>query len=142
MYRSVWHQGLQRPLANHAHAIVNAVLPRDSLLSKTSRLLLAFYISGLLHYLTDIGLGLRGNESGAVLFFCLQPLGMMIEAAVQTVPGLPASVRRVIGYLWVVAFMAWSVPVWAYPQMRLGLDPAGTVPFHFLPPLIRALTSK
>lgn len=142
--RSVWQQGLQRPLAGHANAIVNAVLPRGSLLSRMSRLIIAFFISGLIHLLVDIGLGVPRGESGAVLFFCLQPLGIMTEEAVQsTVLGrLPVFARKVLGYLWVIAFMSWSVPVWLYPHLRLGMDAADMLPFHFVSPVIKALTPR
>lgn len=140
--RSVWQQGLQRPLAGHANAIVNAVLPQGSLLSRMSRLLLAFFISGLLHVLTDVGLGVRSDESGAVLFFCLQPLGIMIEEVAQPYgTSLPTFLRRIIGYAWVIAFMSWSVPVWSYPHLRLGMNAADMVPVHVVAPLIRALTT-
>lgn len=109
-----------------------------------SRPLLAFFISGLIHLLTDIGLGVPRRESGAILFFCLQPLGIMLEEAVQSiVPGqLPVSVRKVAGYIWVMAFMSWSVPVWLYPHLRLGMNAADMLPFHFVSPLIKALASK
>lgn len=105
-----------------------------------SRLLLAFFISGLLHYLTDTGLGVRSNESGAVLFFSLQPLGIMLEEAVQqttTRLKIPTWIRKIIGYLWVVVFMSWSVPIWSYPHLRLGMDAADMLPFELASPLIR-----
>lgn len=107
-----------------------------------SRLLLAFFISGLLHVLTDVGLGVRSGESGAVLFFCLQPLGIMIEEAAQTTLGgsLPAFVRKMVGYAWVIAFMTWSVPVWSFPHLRLGMKAADMLPVRILAPVAQVLT--
>lgn len=140
--RPVWQQELHRPLEGHANAIVNVVLPRSSVLSRYSGLLLAFFISGYLHYLCDLGFGVRSDESGAVLFFCLQALGILIEEAVQTVPGVPSFARKIIGHVWVVVFMSWSAPVWFYQHMRTDMDPAGILPVHFVSPLMQAWSSK
>ena len=81
-------------------------------------------ISGLMHIASDVGGQLAWSESGALQFFCMQALGIMIEDTVQAVyqritgrkaGAHPTLVERSIGYAWVVFFIVWTTPVWVYP---------------------------
>lgn len=67
-------------------------------------------------------------ESGAVQFFCVQALGIMIEDGVQYLhrrlfkrdSGAQHSLlERCIGYAWVLAFLVWTTPVWIFPVTRI-----------------------
>ena len=90
-------------------------------------------------------MGIPRAEAGSLVFFLLQPLGIMLEDGLQALTRhTPASrslsqVRRIVGYLWVVMFLAWSTPTWFYPQQRLGIDPANLLPFRVFPHLTRQL---
>ena len=90
-------------------------------------------------------MGIPRAEAGSLVLFLLQPLGIMLEDAIQTLTRrVPTSrsldwIRRVVGYVWVVVFLAWSTPKWFYPQQRLGIDPANLLPFRIIRPVIRQL---
>lgn len=145
--RTFWHQCLRQGLNGHADVIADSVLkiPRATLLSRYTRLFLAFLISGLIHHSSDLAMGIPRAEAGSLVLFLLQPLGIMLEDAIQTLTRrFPTSrsldqVRRVVGYVWVVVFLSWSTPKWFYPQQRLGIDPANLLPFRIVGPVIRQL---
>lgn len=70
------------------------------------------------------------RQSGAMQFFCIQALGIMIEDGVQgafnkgfkgETRGYVGMAGRIIGYAWVLFFLVWTSPVWVFPatlQMR------------------------
>jgi hypothetical protein len=78
----------------------------------------------------DIGGGLSMRQSGAMLFFCMQALGIMIEDGVQalyrqSMKGKMTTrakrIARTVGYGWVLFFIVWRSPVSVFPahlQMR------------------------
>ena len=113
-----------------ARSLVQDVLhlPQDSLSARYSKILVTFYISGLLHLSTDVAIGIGWGESGAIRFFCMQAVGILIEDSVQalyrridpeTQRPLPRQMLvRMIGFVWLGCFLAWTTPVWAYPAMR------------------------
>jgi hypothetical protein len=107
-------------------------LRRGTILSRYSRLLLAFLISGAVHHCMEHFYRFSAEDSFAVeRFYALQAFGIMLEDAVQAMTAhvpLSKSVRRAVGYFWVLAFMAWSTPIMSYPSMRGG-DPGQIVPF-------------
>ena len=113
------------------------------MLSRYMRLFLAYLISGLVHHSSDLAMGIPRAEAGSLIFFLLQPLGIMVEDAMQALTRhVPTSrslgwVRPIVGYTWVVVFLSWSTPKWFYPQQRLGVDPADLLPFRIIGPLIR-----
>lgn len=115
------------------------------MLSRYMRLFLAFLISGLIHHSSDLAMGIPRAEAGSLIFFLLQPLGIMLEDAFQALARqVPisrslGSMERIVCYLWVVMFLAWSTPTWFYPQQRLGIDPANLLPFSVIGPLISQL---
>ena len=145
--RTFWHQCLRQGLNGHADVIADSIIkiPRATILSRYTRLFLAFLISGLIHHSSDLAMGIPRVEAGSLVLFLLQPLGIMLEDAIQTLTrhvstsGSLGRVRRTVGYVWVVVFLAWSTPKWFYPQQRLGIDPANLLPFHVVGPVIRKL---
>ena len=87
---------------------------------------LVFTVSGVFHTLSDISQRIPRSESGAMRFFCIQALGIMIEDAVQALfKELRAEEKadksriltRAAGYMWVVAWLTWTSPIWIYPVM-------------------------
>ena len=145
--RTFWHQCLRQGLNGHADVIADSIIkiPRATILSRYTRLFLVFLISGLIHHSSDLAMGIPRAEASSMVLFLLQPLGIMLEDAIQTFTGdVPSSgslgrVRRAVGYVWVVLFLAWSTPKWFYPQQRLGLDPANLLPFRVVGPVLHQL---
>ena len=77
----------------------------------------------------DVGEGYLVKDSGSLHFFLTQAGGIMLEDAVQALyrswSGLrrekeTTRARRLIGWIWVVAFLWWSTPCWFYPRLRQG----------------------
>lgn len=87
---------------------------------------LVFSVSGVFHLCCDITQGIPSLESGAMRFFILQALGIMLEDAVSAVLGrlCPRKFRNIssslkpLGYVWVATWLMWSSPTWIYSSMR------------------------
>ncbi|GME48372.1 tri7-like toxin biosynthesis protein [Neofusicoccum parvum] len=140
---TLWHQCLRRGLTGHADLVADRLLraPRGTRASRYARLFAAFLLSGLVHRACERGMGVPPADGGALLFFPLQALGILAEDAVQAVVGrrVRARVGRAVGYVWVVVFLAWSSPVWFYPQQRVGTDPELLMPVRLFGPLVRVV---
>lgn len=98
---------------------------------------LVFAVSGIFHTLCDVSQGISVYESGAMRFFCIQAIGIMFEDAFQAVSKelLRGNknmnlwiMERVVGYLWLVVWLAWTSPVWIYMAMQRDTG-APIVPF-------------
>lgn len=94
-------------------------------------LFVVFFISGLFHLAEDVGEGMKWRDSGSFRYYCMQPIGIMLEDAVQEIyrrnsksEGKKARGHRpwerIMGYLWFVAWMTWTTPAWVYPQALLA----------------------
>lgn len=128
-------------LTGHADLVVDNTLPflsRHSLISRYARLAISFLISGLIHYRADQLMGVPDVENGAVVFFLLQALVIMLEDTVAPMASaiLPSSLRRVLGWVWVLSFLVWSSPTWIYSSSRLGIDSAALLPVRLVGPLV------
>lgn len=112
-------------------------LPAHGIVPRYTKIVLAFFISGVVHQLIDMVNGLTWGQSNATRFFVTQALGIMIEDAAQEIwrrsfgggkggdhPQETARWKRIVGFIWVWAFMAWTVPVWTYALIarRAGLE--------------------
>ncbi len=112
----------------------------------------AFAISGLLHQITEVAQGLSWAESGAMEFFVLQAVGIVIEDGFQWMIGIPFArkksetekrttlvsrvvdsvwTRRLVGYTWVLIFLSWASPIWFYPSLRRHTGTEKDVLFPF-----------
>lgn len=119
-------------------------LPKRTPVSRYTHLFLTFFISGLIHALTDVAEGFAWQQSGSLRFFCTQAVGIVIEDSFGafTRRALPdqqkASIHqlfnKVLGYIWVITFMVWSTPAWIYPSLYLnrGEDKDLIVPFSLV----------
>ena len=129
--RSVfWHQHTRQKFNSPATFITNTVLGLKSgtVLARYTNMLLTFMISGLVHRITDVAAGIPWRSSGAYTFFCTQALGIILEDSVQAsyryicgtkrTSGPPQRWIRMVGYVWVLAFLVWSTPAWFYPLLR------------------------
>ncbi|KAH7316969.1 membrane bound O-acyl transferase family-domain-containing protein [Stachybotrys elegans] len=134
-----WHQMFRTFLMGHADLVVDNTLPflpRHSLISRYARLVIAFFISGAIHYRADQLQGVSHKDNGAVAFFLLQALVIMVEDAVEPMVTrvLPAPLRRVLGYVWVLSFLVWASPIWIYSTSRLGIDSTALLPVRIVEP--------
>lgn len=84
-----------------------------------------FFISGLIHLVTDWGIGVPKSEAQGLNFFMTQPFAIMLEVAVQDLyrkyirkSGQPKSWEYIVGYIWVAVYFTWTAPTWFYPQVR------------------------
>ena len=143
-----WHQINRRLIADPIEFILHDVLNMDKLVNDTilryTTLLFHFLISGLHHLAIDITSGIPWHESGAVRFFLMQGLGIIFERMVRfsyriVFPGSyvdsqPAWWIRMVGYVWVIVFLSWTIPGWMYPMIsrtRNGLEDS-LLPFSVL----------
>jgi len=128
--RKSWHQAVRSDLDGPSRFVTFTILrlPRGTLVARYSNIFWAFFISGVLHWNPKRVGALSLEKSGAIRFFYTQPFGIMIEDGVQelyrrargkTPPQSPTPMwAKLIGYVWVIAFLAWSTPSWAYPVLR------------------------
>ncbi|ORY04455.1 membrane bound O-acyl transferase family-domain-containing protein [Clohesyomyces aquaticus] len=154
-----WHQAMSSCLTGPAKYLTFRLLrlPRRSLISRYILTTIVFVLSGCMHLCADTAAGIPISESGVVRFFATQALGLVIEDFVQgawriveeeggkswTLPPIwrarwkapkKSGVRwwqKGIGYVWVVAWLAWSMPVWTYPAARRSQG-EGILPFSIL----------
>ena len=103
---------------------------------------------------TDVALGMSGQESGSIRFFCVQALGIMLEDAVQELWRCWLRRRQKImnkevrvgkwekgaGYLWTLAFIVWSTPAWGYPAIRRQTGKANDAILPFS--VLRTMTGR
>jgi hypothetical protein len=108
-------------------------------------IMLVFQLSGLIHIIGDIAAGVPVRESGVMQWFSIQALGFLLEDSVVAtwykLTGVRVNERklwqRVIGFVWVVGWMVWTMPVWTYPIARESKG-EGILPFS----MVRGLLAK
>ncbi|PYH81624.1 putative toxin biosynthesis protein [Aspergillus uvarum CBS 121591] len=116
-----WHQTFRQLLTANADFLLALMrISPKGRLGWTLRALLAFTVSGVIHLFMDVGFGVPMAKSGALWFFCLQIVGVVIESIVRDLfqplrARMNPGVKRVIGYVWVALFMLWTVPIWINP---------------------------
>ncbi|KAM7198352.1 cytochrome p450 3a7 [Rhypophila sp. PSN 637] len=143
-----WHQGLQNNLRGTANWITTNMLrvKSHSLLSRYLKILLAFFFSGLVHVPSDMGSAVPAAQSGAIQFFCMQPIGLMIEDVFSPLFRPLWRYRawriaaRPLGYFWVITFLAWSGPVRWFPVIRMQNLETETFGFGAFRPLGKVIS--
>lgn len=144
-----WHKYQQQKMSSPASFVTNSVLglPKGTPVSRYTHLFLTFFISGLMHAMTDLAEGFTWQQSGSLRFFCTQAVGIIVEDGIRTFYrwALPnwkqasthQTFNKILGYIWVVIFMVWSTPAWIYPSLyaNKGEDKDLIVPFS----LVRAI---
>lgn len=124
--RTFYHQGLRKAITGPADFFVDEVLSfqRGTLLSRYTRLVLAFSISGLIHHCGEVSSGIPQAERGQMTYFTMQAMGIMIEDAVialydrSSIVKLPRNLEFALGYVWVLAWLVWITPTWFYAGLR------------------------
>ena len=112
--------------------------PRGTNLSSYTQLYFGFFLSGIVHLLSDYALEKR-IVSRSIKFFVLQAMAITFEDLVIYITkrlslfqeSKPASgkangfwvkaVARVIGYCWVVLWLCFSLPIWLDELCVIGL---------------------
>ena len=104
-------------------------MTRGSLLPRALAVSVTFLFSGILHLAANVSLhpDTPWQDLGPVLFFATQGIGIIIEHSFLVLVGVirggkeprkePSILLRLLGYIWVISFLAWSGPVWIYPQI-------------------------
>ncbi|TLS27946.1 hypothetical protein PpBr36_02000 [Pyricularia pennisetigena] len=75
-----WRQTWRKWVTGHADAISDEVLgiPRRTLVSVYTRLWLAFFLSGVCHISSDVGMGIPISKAVSFTTFILQPVGIVL----------------------------------------------------------------
>jgi hypothetical protein len=116
-------------LSSHGKFLVRRLhLKRGANASSYVQLYTAFFLSGIIHWMGDYKL--LGNWSGGGLrFFMLQAVAIMCEdgviALASNVVGLKGRRWRLLGYLWVLMWFAYSVPAWMDPMIKGRMNETG-----------------
>ncbi|KAK8021974.1 hypothetical protein PG993_012741 [Apiospora rasikravindrae] len=136
----LWHQTLRKTFGSYARRLLkySGVSP-DGFVGRYATKVVEFAMSGTLHWMADCILRVPWAESGAMPFFLSHALGVLLEDCITTANRRFAlvqcpTVRRVIGYVWVIAFLIISTPLWMEPTsqyVRPGVDVM--IPFRVLP---------
>ncbi|KAJ5462340.1 hypothetical protein N7530_010545 [Penicillium desertorum] len=145
-----WHQWLRWPFTAAATLFTQRVLrmSRPTLLRRYIHTFCVFTLSGLLHLVNDIYLGVHWQQSGSLLFFCSFTLGFVIEDSIEALwvrfergfepkdlgevsmqmnhKGQAAKVtarstrvwQKVLGALWVWSWMSVTTPVYVVPMIQ------------------------
>lgn len=110
-------------------------IPSSSAVAYILRLVLVFALSGLVHLGMDLGFSVPIKNSGALHFFTVQAFGMMFEQLADyvwsTVFGnntRTSIAGRIVGYLWVIGFLAVTAPTWLVPIIKGVYDGGERVP--------------
>ncbi|ETS87869.1 hypothetical protein PFICI_01697 [Pestalotiopsis fici W106-1] len=135
-----WHQINTHRLNTMSNYLLHDILrlQRGGPLVRYVRTWLIFLLSGVWHVAMDFSSGIAMEQSGALRFFSIQPLGIFIEDLIlsrfHVVPGsrtkqTPALINRCIGFAWVCLWMAWTAPGYLYPIMdKSSSEDTGVVP--------------
>ncbi|KAL2783039.1 membrane bound O-acyl transferase family-domain-containing protein [Aspergillus keveii] len=133
-WRNYWHQSFRWSMTNVAAYISRHLLRfrRPSLAARYLRIIIEFTLSASLHAIIDAYIGPSPHQSGSWCFFLLQPLGIMLEEAVQALyrryklgaghpwwaKVLEDRLTKVVGYLWVITFFTLTGPLYKIPIFR------------------------
>lgn len=133
-----WHLLIYRSF-NHAAASLSKLLGIRMPQARYLNNAMVFVLSGLMHALVDWKMTETSGCGcwGMAVWFWLQIFGIMIEEAVQKTWVLIekqfltsrqilrlSSLKRTVGYLWVLCWLFWSVPKGLYSQIYCGLEAA------------------
>ena len=123
-------------------------LPRQGILQRYTKIFFSFALSGIMHIFADAGGGLSMRQSGALQFFCMQALGIVIEDGAQHIykqvtkrktGDTLITCERIIGYTWVISFLIYTSPVWVFPATLQMREEEAMLSLTALKPLIRGL---
>lgn len=146
IYRITWHQLLRSSLEAFTSFVAIHVLcipPSWKILTRYVRLYLAFYVTALLHLPGVVIVGGNPYTLDVPKFFLMQALGIMIESTVLyawAATGKTATdnvtgkrVIKLFGFIWVLAWTAWTGPSFTWVIARgLVRGKDDVVPWSFM----------
>ncbi|KAL3474596.1 membrane bound O-acyl transferase family-domain-containing protein [Aspergillus californicus] len=139
LWGATWHQGFRQLLSANANFAIDFLgLQPGTITTRYTRFFLCFLQSGALHTLFDQGYGIPLDQSGALVFFAVQPIAFAVEDLARWTSrryGILANdvpLRRLIGYTWVLGWCTITWPIWAYPLVRRMLVKNDPIPFVHL----------
>ncbi|KAJ6576560.1 membrane bound O-acyl transferase family-domain-containing protein [Mycena vulgaris] len=123
-----WHQILRRLLLSHARLFSYRVmgLRPGTPSSAYVQLFAAFILSGIIHQFGQYMLtrdDLYPSSKGPLFFFLSQAMIITVEDSIISVgkkAGLRGRSWKVVGFLWVLAWLTLSVPIWMDKQVAAG----------------------
>ncbi|MCJ1251043.1 hypothetical protein MMC30_008274 [Trapelia coarctata] len=119
-----WHLSVKNRIFAPSVYLTDRVLklPRGSLASRYTTLMLTFVLSVVFHGVGDIAGGISPSKTGAPQFFMAQAGAIVAEDIVQYLwkswfPSASRDARwqKIVGQVWVFLFMFWCTPFYAYP---------------------------
>ncbi|KAI2621802.1 membrane bound O-acyl transferase family-domain-containing protein [Hypoxylon sp. NC1633] len=138
-WSTFWHQINTHRLNTMSNFLIQDVLRirRNTKLVRVLRIWVVFLISGVWHVAIDFSSGIPVRDSGALRFFCIQPLGIIAEDIVRSyIPPATSrskSIQHFLGFIWVCLWMAWTAPAYLYPIINKSEPGAsGVVPISII----------
>jgi len=131
LWGNTWQQFMRRLLVSHSKFLIkNLHLSPGGTLSSCITLLLSFFISGVIHACGDLMVFRDFVTGGSFVFFMLQPLGIAIETVVIVVfrrigVQIHWRILRVVGFVWVLLWFSYTVPILLEPLLRVGFFESG-----------------
>ncbi|KAJ7588106.1 membrane bound O-acyl transferase family-domain-containing protein [Mycena floridula] len=126
LWSHTWHQLLRRIFTTHGKFFAQRVfrLERGTILSSLVQLFTAFILSGIIHQMADsVMLQKFPWKGGSFKFFFVQTLAIIFEDTVRYL-GKKLGIQRVnkiFGYVWVLCWFSWCMPIMQDPILRAGI---------------------
>ncbi|KAF5313322.1 hypothetical protein D9611_008498 [Ephemerocybe angulata] len=142
----VWHQVLRKFVTGHGTAFSNALrIPKGRFRSYFS-LYVAFTISGLIHYFGDYMI-IQDWSGTSLVYFVSQAVAITCEDAMaglvrRSEVKVPTAFSRLVGYLWVVAWFSFAIPIWMTPHVKAGITSDGVSDNNVVPALAREIAAR
>ncbi|KAF7316447.1 MBOAT-2 domain-containing protein [Mycena indigotica] len=118
-----WHQLMRRFVSSHGRRLVQFLgLRRGKNPSAYTQLFVAFFISGVVHYAAEV-IAMRNYAGMAMIFFMLQPCGIMLEDFVIWCgrrAGWESDKWNYVGYFTTLTWFALVGPLWQETLVREG----------------------
>ena len=113
--------------------MVKLTRPQSTIGRALVKLLTAFFVSSIVHYLIDCVALQRLDQFGAFKFWMAQAFVIPLESVFihsfrNTGIPVPSWAARVTGYCWVLAWFSATVPLWSEPVIRAGFVEDGVHP--------------
>jgi len=119
-------------------------LPRPSILERYTNIFIVFFLSGILHVLTDRIQAIPFEYSGAIIMFPTTVFGIMLEDGVQELwkrfnppatkagssndDSAPLLWQRIVGHIWTLTWLAAVSTYYFYPIYELPGELTTLVP--------------
>ncbi|KAA8652632.1 hypothetical protein EYZ11_010339 [Aspergillus tanneri] len=147
--RNIWskylHQIFRWPFTSLSRFLTREVLdlPKRSALERYTNVLFVFTLSGLVHFGTDLVMGIPANKSFSMFYFPSFALGIMIEDLFQQAwhamttsenANAPKSSsgatrrretpcwQKVASFLWTTVWISILTPMWIYPMQAFTAE--------------------